>query len=222
MKKWLVNTTVKMISNILLRIDKSELQKVPKEGPLLVIANHVNFLDAPVVISHMHPRPTTGLVKKETWDNALHAFLFNTWGGIPIDRDIADFKAIKECLRALEEKRILAVAPEGTRSEDGHLIQGKPGVAMLALKADVTILPMVYFGHEKFIENIKHLRRTPMHIKIGRPFRIEINGQVKDKALLQDVADHMMIEIARMMPEEYRGFYLDRIEEQVDYIRYLD
>ena len=65
-KKALVNFVVRFLANIILKIDKSELHKVPAEGPLLVVVNHINSLDAPVIISHMHPRPTTGLVKQET------------------------------------------------------------------------------------------------------------------------------------------------------------
>lgn len=74
MLKWLVNNIVKFLTRIVLKIDDQELKKVPEKGPLLAAANHVNFLDAPVIISHLHPRPTTGLVKKESWDNPLHAF----------------------------------------------------------------------------------------------------------------------------------------------------
>jgi len=101
MLKWLVNLIIRMIARILLKIDAKELQKVPMQGPLLAVANHVNFLDAPVVIAFLHPRPTTGLVKKESWDNPLHAFLFNIWGGIPIDREIADFAAFRAAKAAI-------------------------------------------------------------------------------------------------------------------------
>lgn len=218
MQKWLVNTILKFLIHILLKVDSSELKKVPPAGPLLMVANHVNFLDAPVVISHLHPRPTTGLVKKESWDTPFMAFLFNTWGGIPIDRDIADFSAFKKAIVALKEGKILAVAPEGTRTEDGRMIEGKPGVAMLAIKADVPLRPMAYFGHENFKENIKHLKRTPFHIRVGDPFRINLNGQTKNKDLMQDLTDEMMIRIARLLPEEYRGVYAERVDEPEQFL----
>jgi 1-acyl-sn-glycerol-3-phosphate acyltransferase len=218
MKKWLVNHIIKFLTNILLKIDKSELSKVPHEGPLLVVMNHVNFLDAPIIVTHMHPRRTTGLVKKETWDNAFHRFLFNTWDGIPIDRDIADFTAFREAQKALKDGKLLAVAPEGTRTEDGHLIQAKPGVAMLAVKADVPILPIAYYGHESFSGNLKKLKRTPMFIKVGEPFRIHLNGHVREKGVMQEVADEIMIEIAKLLPESYRGVYADRINQPLEFV----
>lgn len=216
--KWFINHLIKFVSRLVLKIEASELKKIPAKGPLLIVVNHVNSLDAPVMLSQLHPKPTTGLVKKETWDNPFLAFLFNIWEGIPIDREIADFTAFKAAQRALLEEKILAVAPEGTRTRDGHLIQAKPGVAMLAVKANVPILPVVYYGHEVFLNNIKHLRRTPMKIRVGELFHIQLNGHPKDKSLMQAVADEMMIEIAKLLPEEYRGFYADQIQRQPQYL----
>jgi 1-acyl-sn-glycerol-3-phosphate acyltransferase len=219
--KSLVNFIVRFLASLILKIDKSELHKVPGMGPLLVVVNHVNSLDAPVIISLMHPRPTTGLVKKETWDNALFRFLFNVWEGIPIDRDGADFAAFRAAQEALKEGKILALSPEGTRSWDGKLAQAKPGVAMLAMKAGVPILPVAYFGHEHFSENLKHLRRTPMAIRVGKPFRLELNGQAREKGMLQEAADEIMVELARLMPERYRGYYADRLDAAQPFIHPL-
>lgn len=222
MLKWLVNNIVKFITNIVLKIDDQELKKVPDKGPLLAAANHVNFLDAPVIISHLHPRPTTGLVKKESWDNPLHAFLFNVWGGIPIDRDIADFTAFREAKKALKEGKILAVAPEGTRTKDGRMIRAKPGIGILASQCDCPILPFAYYGHENFYENLKRLKRTPMKIKVGDPFRINLQGHSKNKETMQALADAIMVEIAKLLPEKYRGVYAEGAFEQRDYAEYIE
>ena len=222
MLKWFVNTVIKAIAHILLKIDARELKKVPMKGPLLAVANHVNFLDAPVVIVMLHPRPTTGFVKKESWDNPLHAFLFNVWGGIPIDRDIADFSAFRKAKEALNEGKILAVAPEGTRSHDGRMIRGKPGIAILARQCDVPILPLAYYGHEHFVENLKHLKRSPMRIRVGEPFKINWDGKSRDKETLQAVTDAMMLEVADLLPEDYRGVYADIKLDRESYIRPLD
>ncbi len=142
-------------------------------------------------------------------------------GGIPIDREIADFTAFRAAQEALREGKILAVAPEGTRTRDGHLIQAKPGVAMLAMKAGVPILPIVYYGHEDYSANLKKLKRTPMAIKVGEPFRLELNGHNRGKDILQEVADEIMIEIARLLPEEYRGYYTDKVNDAQEFIAYL-
>ena len=222
MKVWLVNKIIKFITNLLLKIDDSELEKVPQEGPLIAAANHINFLDAPILITHLYPRKTTGLVKKETWDKPLLAFLFNVWEGIPIDRDIADFTAFRKARQALKDKKILAVAPEGTRSEDGQMLRGKPGIAILASQSDAPILPIAYWGQENFLRNIKCLKRTPMKIKVGKPFRINLKGKTKSKELIQDAADAIMLEIAKLLPQNYHGVYADITVNQEGLIQYLD
>ncbi|MDF1519554.1 MAG: lysophospholipid acyltransferase family protein [Brevefilum sp.] len=207
---------------MILKIDDAELAKVPREGPLIAAANHVNFLDAPVLITHLYPRKTTGLVKKETWDKPFLAFLFNLWEGIPIDRDIADFVAFKQAKQALKDKKILAVTPEGTRSEDGQLKRGKPGISILASKTDAPIIPIAYWGHENFIRNIKRLKRTPMNIKVGKTFRLNFSGKTKSKELMQDAADAVLLEIKKLLPEKYHGVYSEISIEDESLIQFLD
>ena len=222
MKKWLVNKIIKFISRLILKIDAEELKKMPAQGPLIVVTNHINFLDAPVILSHLYPRPTTGLVKKETWDHWFTGFLFNVWDGIPIDRSIADFTAFRKAKEALNENKILAVAPEGTRTETGELIRAKPGIGYLIAHCDSPILPVAHYGQENFSKNFKHLRRTSMNIRVGRPFRILVDKREKDKQVIQAVADAIMMEIAQLLPEKYRGVYSDGAFERENYIAYLD
>jgi 1-acyl-sn-glycerol-3-phosphate acyltransferase len=222
MKKWLVNKIIKILTNILLKIDDSELKKVAQQGPLIAVGNHINFLDVPILSTHLYPRPTTGFVKKETWDKPLMAFLFDVWEGIPIDRDIADFTAFQQARQALKDNKILAVAPEGTRTEDGRLIRGKPGVAILASQCDVPIQPIAYWGQENFTKNFKRLKRTPMKIKVGKPFRIDFEGRKKSKALMQDVTDAIMLEICKLLPSKYHGVYSGISLDQRKFIKYLD
>ena len=222
MLAWFVNTVIRFLLHILLKIDSSELAKVPEKGPLLAVANHINFLDAPVLITHLQPRPITGLVKKESWDNPVMAFLFNVWGGIPIDRAIADFAAFREAKKALSEGKILAVAPEGTRSNDGCLMRGKPGITILASKIDVPILPIAYYGHEDFRANIRKLKRTRMTIKVGEPFKIKLDADQKNKDVMQAATDAIMLEIADLLPEKYHGVYAGKSLDREKYLQYLD
>jgi len=221
--KWLINHLIKWIVRILCKIDASELERVPDQGPLIVVANHINFLEVPVVITHLLPRPVTGFVKQETYDDPLLGWLFNKiWGGIPINRSIADFKAFRQAQEALKEGKILAVAPEGTRTQDGRLIRGKPGIAILASKCDVPILPIVYYGHENFFENLKRLKRSSMTIRVGRPFKVKFSANGPDKIELLAVTDAIMTEIAKLLPEKYRGYYSDQIKQEQPYIFYLN
>ena len=222
MEKWLVNTFIRLLLHILLKLDVKELKKCPEKGPYILAVNHLNFLDAPVVITHLYPRRTTGLIKKETWDKPFLAYLFRVWDGIPIERDSADFKAFNQAKEALKDGKILAIAPEGTRSEDGVLIQAKPGIAILALKTDLPIYPIAYYGHEDFNQNFKRLKRTPMTVKVGEPIRVSLHGQPRNKENLQSIADSIMIEIASLMPDKYWGYYSSKMAQRGRFIDYLE
>jgi len=130
-----VTTTIKGLTRIMCRIDAESLARVPDKGPLILVANHINFLDAPVMYTHLQPRHMTGFAKSETWDNPLLGPLFDLWGVIPIQRGEADRSALRAGLNALEKGCILAITPEGTRSGDGRLAQGHPGMVQDELAA---------------------------------------------------------------------------------------
>jgi len=94
MKKF-VNSIVQFIIDVLCRVEDSEIFKVPKEGPLILIGNHVNFLEVPVMYLYLRPRDITGYAAARSWKHPLFGFLFNLWDAIPIRRGEADISALK-------------------------------------------------------------------------------------------------------------------------------
>ena len=205
----LVNVAIRLATGLACRVDAGQLRRVPSSGPLILVANHVNFLEAPLVFVRLRPRPVTGFAKAEWWDNGWIARLFNLWGAIPLRRGEGDVDAFRKALQALEHGRIMALAPEGTRSGTGRLRRGQPGTAMLALRSGSPILPLAFFGYESLWHNLKRLRRTDFHVAIGRPFRVRpVDGRVTGE-IRQAIADEIMIQIAKLLPERYRGEYAD-------------
>lgn len=211
----LVNWVVRRVFQAVCRIDMEQAKEIPLEGPCIVVGNHVNFLEVPVVLSHLDNPKITGLAKKETWENPLFYFLFNHWGIISIDRNAVDREAFRQALQALNQGRILAVFPEGTRSKDGRLLQGKPGVTALAQRSQAPLLPVAFYGYENFWANLKKLRRTDFHMVVGKPFRLQLNGEYLSRDVRQAVVDEMMYRVAELLPEKYRGYY--HFEKPVDY-----
>ncbi len=155
-----VNFTFKRIVRILCRVDDSQWHKIPAEGPFIMAVNHINFMEIPLMYTHLLPRPMTGFVKAESFDLPFVGWVFKLWEGIPLQRGEADMTAVRAGLNALAEGKILVIAPEGTRTGDGRLQQGHPGIVTIALKANVPILPVAYYGSEHFWPNFKRLRRT--------------------------------------------------------------
>ena len=204
----IINPPIKRVLSTFLDVDASEVARIPMEGPLIISTNHINSLDAPVGFSHLHPRPMTAFVKAETWDNWFMKFLFNAWDAIPIKRGEVDFEAFRMAEEALKQKKIVLVAPEGTRSRHGRLNQGYPGIALLAIRSGAPILPVVIYGNEK-INNLRIGKRTKMTIKVGNPYKINLNGHTLDRENRKQITDEIMYEIARILPEENRGVYAD-------------
>jgi len=190
------------------RVDDRELQRVPAKGPLLLVCNHVNFLEVPLVLSHLQPRPVTGLAKAETWNSPVMGILFNLWGAIPVRRGEGDVGAIRRVLEALDAGMIVAIAPEGTRSGDGCLRRAKPGIGLLAAHSMAPILPIAFYGHEGIWSNLSHLRRTEFHFRVGPLMRVRRNGKWTPEKR-QALADEVMCQIAALLPAEYRGEYAD-------------
>ncbi len=217
----LVNLVFKGILRAACRIDDDHWASFPRSGPLLVVANHINFLEVPLMVTHLLPRPVTGFAKSENWENPVLRRIFEMWGAIPLRRGEADLSAIRAGIEALEAGRILAVAPEGTRSGDGVLGPAHPGTVTLALRTGAPILPVAYWGHEVFWDNIRRLRRTPFQLEIGRPFALDPGAERVTRDVRQRMADEIMLQIARLLPAAYHGHYAGRINEPRHYVRPL-
>ena len=217
-----VTLAIRGLSDTLCQVNDEQLKHVPKRGPLILVCNHINFLDVPVLYTHLQPRPITGFAKAETWDSAPMALLFNLWGAIPIRRGEADLRALRSGIAALEAGKILAIAPEGTRSGHGCLQRGHPGVVLMALHTKAPLLPIVYYGGEAFRDNFKRLSRTDFHISVGQPFHLHHGGVKVTKHVRREMLDEIMYQLAWLLPEAYRGEYADISRATQRYLRRVD
>jgi 1-acyl-sn-glycerol-3-phosphate acyltransferase len=204
-----VNSSIKGLTGILCRVGDIQSEKVPDHGPLIIISNHVNFLELPVLYTRLLPRPMMGFAKAETWDNPALGFLAGLWGGIPLHRGEANAAAIRQALKALEAGYILGVTPEGTRSGHGHLQRGHPGVVLVALRSGAPLLPLVFWGGELFWNNVTHLRRTDFFTSVGQPFTLDAGGVQVTSQVRQEMTDEIMYQMAALLPPAYRGVYSD-------------
>jgi 1-acyl-sn-glycerol-3-phosphate acyltransferase len=216
-----VTTSIKSLTRILCNVDDSQLSNVPEQGPLIIACNHINFIEVPLMYTHLQPRKITGFAKAETWDNPAMGFLFDLWGAIPIKRGVADSNAFRCALEALKQGKILAIAPEGTRSGNGKLQRGHPGIVMLAHRSDAPIIPMVYYGGERLRDNLKGLKRTDFHIRVGKLFKLSFPDGKLERDLRVTMADEIMYQIASLLPQEYRGYYADLTKLSINYINYV-
>ena len=215
----LISSLIKFGTSILCRIDKADLDKIPREGPLIAYANHIGSLEVPLVFAHLQPRPITALAKAEAWDNPLFHWLFNIWKLIPVRRGEADIDAMRQSIKMVKEGYIFGISPEGTRSGDGKLLRAHPGIVPIALRSQAPLQPVAHWGAEDFPENVKRLRRTDFHIRVGEPFYLDTRGERVTSEARQQMVDEMMYRLAKLLPEEYRGYYADLKNATEKYIR---
>jgi 1-acyl-sn-glycerol-3-phosphate acyltransferase len=217
-----VNFVVKGFMRLICQVDAEQLAQIPKKGPLILVCNHVNFVEVPLMFTHLQPRPVIGYAKAESWNNPVIGWLFNTWKAIPIRRGEADTEALRQGLRVLEEGKILTITPEGTRTGNGCLQRGHPGVVFLALRSGAPLLPAIYYGHEDYGKNLKKLRRSEFHVKVGKSFRLTVPDGKGKNEVRQEMADEIMYQLASLLPEMYRGVYADLSKATTNYLVFED
>jgi 1-acyl-sn-glycerol-3-phosphate acyltransferase len=132
-----------------------------------------------------------------------------------------DKKALQQGLEALAQEKIVAITPEGTRSGTGRLQRGHPGIVTLALHSGAPLLPLVYYGGETIHSNLRRLRRTDFHIKVGQLFMLDPLGQRITREIRQHITDEIMCQLAALLPPAYRGAYTDLNSEPPRYLRFL-
>lgn len=214
----LVVGTFKVITSLICRIDDAQLEKVPRHGPLIIYTNHVNILEIPIFYTHLQPRCTHVMALAERWENPFFHWLLDVAEAIPLHRGEADFTAIRQGLKVLEKGEILIIAPEGTRSHDGKLQSAHPGVVLLALHSRAPLMPVAFYGAEKYRKNLPRLKRTDFHLGVGKTFRLDNRGEKVTRQVRGKMMDEMMYQLAGILPPEYRGRYADSSAATTRYI----
>ena len=131
--------------------------KVPQDGPVILIANHQTLLDVAVIFA-MTRRKVHFMAKKELFDNRFLGWALGTIDAFPISRGDADISGIRTALRILKEGGVLCIFPEGTRNKERKneaLLPLQDGVAMLALRGKAAVVPIwIEGGFHPFSRNV--------------------------------------------------------------------
>jgi 1-acyl-sn-glycerol-3-phosphate acyltransferase len=183
------------------------VENVPQEGGVIIALNHLSYVDTPVLFVNPVRRDVTALVTTKYKERPFVRWFTDTAQGIWINRDIADFTAVRTAARALADGRALGVAPEGTRSKTAQLQIGKPGTIMLAMKSGAPIVPVGLSGTESAFSELKKLRKPEITVRFGEPFRIPDFGPGERSSELKRWTEILMKRIADLLPESYRGVY---------------
>ena len=211
---------VRLLSRLLLKVKTAGFERIPLDGATIVAINHINFIEGPLLYVTW-PREIIGLGKAELWSNPIQRLIVASLRLIPIRRGELDLNAIRLSVRALKEGRVLGLAPEGTRSHHGHLQPGRPGLVMLTLRApEAPIVPVAIYGQEKYRQNLRRLRRTEVNMVVGQLFWLEPGEGRVTHEMRQQMTDEVMMQIAALLPPEYRGVYSNLASATEHYLRF--
>lgn len=162
-------------------------ENLPAEGGVVVAFNHKSNFD-PVMAGLSCKRKLRFMAKEELFKNPLFGALIKALGAFPVRRGKGDIGAIKSSLKILGEGNVMLMFPEGHRIKDGRKVKAKPGVALIAQRAQVPVVPVCISGEYKWMHKIT--------VTYGKPISLEeYYGQKLEQEKIQQIADNVLDEI---------------------------
>jgi 1-acyl-sn-glycerol-3-phosphate acyltransferase len=198
---------------LMTRLEIRSVQPIPRRGAALLVMNHLHWLDAVIGIAVVE-RPGV-MFTAEKWERRPMVGHVIRWSqrAIFVNRGTADRKAVTEALEVLKRGDMLAVAPEGTRSKTGGLLQGHEGAAYLASRTGAIIIPVAAYGQEHAERCWARLRRPHIVVNMGESFQLEGTPNKAKSQQLEVYTEEIMVRLAALLPPEYRGVYRDKLDQ---------
>ncbi len=173
-----------IVLRLVFRIKYVGRENMPKEGGVLLAVNHRSNWD-PVFAGLGSPRPLRFMAKEELFKNPVFGKLISSLGAFPVSRGSGDVGAVKAAFKILKEDGVMLMFPEGHRMKNGQRGTVKRGVATIAQRCKVPVVPMYISGSYKWMSKIT--------ITIGKPFTFEeYYGQKLDNDKLHELSEQIM------------------------------
>ena len=186
------------------------LENVPRQGPLVVCANHFATLDPPMVPAFLPRADTWNMAKSEYFRKPLMRWIFTRYHAFPVVRHSADRAALRRAFDLLKAGEVLIIYPEGTRVESGELATPEPGAGFIAQKAGCPVLPVALTGTRECLpKGARWPRRVPVTLRFGEPFLLPQRRPNGERISHAEASDAIMLAIAELLPVENRGRYRD-------------
>lgn len=182
------------------RIEFRGKENLPKEGGYIVCSNHTSDAD-PFFIAFAIKQDVSFMAKISLFKNFILRAILNGIKMIPVDRGAGDTKAIEECIKVVEEKKVLGIFPEGTRSKTGELLKFKSGAMYIAKASGAGVIPICVTG--KNGGKIKWFSKVI--VNIGKFISFEELGLQSDERRVLPKAKKIVFEQVQLLLEENRS-----------------
>jgi 1-acyl-sn-glycerol-3-phosphate acyltransferase len=216
---WLLKCVLTPVVRLAERVRVEGRDHLPQWGAVILAANHRSFVDS-IFIPLVVPRRVTFVAKAEYFDDPKTAWFFKSCGQIPITRDggSASERALASATQVLRAGKVFAIYPEGTRTRDGCLHRGHTGVARLALRCNVPIVPIGLVGTDE-VQPIDARFPTVFRdvtVRFGEPIEpARYAGREHDHMALRELTDEVMYEIGQLSGYEYVDTYATNRAEDI-------
>ncbi len=188
-----VRTLFRLIFKLFVRTRVFYPEKMPKEGPVVVVANHESMLDM-FLIGYRVPRYIKWMAKEELFRYKLLGKLLRSLGAYPVKRGARDVGAARNTKSLLEQGEAIGIFPQGTRSKGrGTQLQAKPGFIRFAVEGDALIQPVAIWGKIRLFGKV--------YVRFGEPFSPKdvLGADGNDRQAVQRLATETLDNIYAMM-----------------------
>jgi 1-acyl-sn-glycerol-3-phosphate acyltransferase len=191
---WLGYHLSRIVGRLFFRLRVVHRERMLQTGPVILAMNHQSYLDPPLA-GITCDRAVYFLARRTLLDVPLVGRLLPKLNVIPVNQEGIDRSALKALIRVLKAGNAALVFPEGSRTVDGSLQPGEPGLGLVIAKTLAPVVPMRIFGaHEALPRGGGGLHFVPITIVIGEPILFtaaDLNTPTKDlyKRLSQRVMD---------------------------------
>lgn len=174
-------------------------ERLQFEGGALLVCNHASFLDPPLAGVALD-QDIYFLARKSLMSNPLAKAVYKAWNSIPVDQDKPDMSSLKAVIRLLKQGEKVLVFPEGSRTADGNLQEGQPGVGLIVSKAQVPVIPMRLFGTREALPlGGSMFQPSEITLVVGEPWYYDASRYSETgKDLYSAISRDLMAEVEKL------------------------
>lgn len=181
---------------------------IPRSGPVLLVSNHLSAIDT-LLIPSFSPRRVQFLAKASLFRSPLGGWFFRSIGAVPVHREAggAAQAALEAGRRVLAAGNTFAIFPEGSRSRDGRLYQGRGGAAWMALATGAVVIPVGLQGTNRALKDPRSGRPAAVSLAFGPPVDLSGLAGVPAGQARREATERIMVAIQALTGQERAAAY---------------